>query len=499
MENPVDDDIEWLHTIPSCIENSMILPLLLSQNSIIIDDTTDGLGPADWIGGISVDFHDGYLDISAQIQDSIENCQLTNNCTVEWRLGLGTTDSDVPLLLYCHTATEFWKESNLVFANPNHFTNSIGIANQLIVRQDGNHIRWLIPIYTLPSTLWKELRIGLYSISSLGNDWSGNGSDIWSDLTQIDQDGDWLNDEEELRYSTSPTDGDSDDDGVLDGIELQFGLDPNLCDSDGDTLPDGLEMGLTQRTPYTNGDECFVGDRQPSTTTDPLLADSDGGGMPDNIEDYNGDGRQSEWESDPMDATDDIDEDADGIPDIIEEKCSSTLSEDADGDGRVDTDEMYEDPDNDGIPAFCDTDDDNDGIDSVVEGFIDTDGDGIPNALDEDSDNDGILDQDEFDGDKDCDNIAEFIDNNPDDGPCADSDWDGLYNSDEIDCGTDPWNPDTDGDGILDKEDCEGTTLGDWNRPTDNRSPKEWATGCASGFPIWIIVPIFTLYRSKRD
>ena len=105
----------------------------------------------------------------------------------------------------------------------------------------------------------------------------------------------------------------------------------------------------------------------------------------------------------------------------------------------------------------------------------DTDGDGYPNELfppsnstppleeDLDDDNDGWSDIDEVNCGSDPVNASDMPVDENGDGICdvLDLDWDddgipnanetdtGTYN-DSSDTGTDPWNPDTDGDGICD-------------------------------------------------
>lgn len=232
--------------------------------------------------------------------------------------------------------------------------------------------------------------------------------DALGDPVAIDRDGDGLTGFEEETLGTDPTRADSDEDGLSDPEEIAFGTDPLGPDTDGDGARDGDEV--------TGG-------------TDPLTVDTDGDGISD--------GAELECGGDTPD-----DRDADGIPDVEELPLG-----DSDGDDAAD---------------WCDDDDDGDGIPTLQEGASDTDGDGLPDHLDPDSDDDGESDAVEGTDDDDCDTTPNYVDANDLDGPCGDPDEDGLGNADEADCGTDPTQPDTDGDGILDgDESCVDDSDGD--------------------------------------
>ena len=110
---------------------------------------------------------------------------------------------------------------------------------------------------------------------------------------------------------------------------------------------------------------------------------------------------------------------------------------DTDGDGVADAAETMGDTDGDGTPNHLDDDSDGDGISDAEEHMglmpcqaADADGDGVPNGLDTDSDNDGIPDSEER----------------------------GRFS-------TDPYNPDSDGDGFTDL--AETTAMTD---PLDDTS-----------------------------
>ena len=152
-----------------------------------------------------------------------------------------------------------------------------------------------------------------------------------------------------------------------------------------------------------------------------------------------------------------LEDDNDNVPTFDDDPAVDPIEiEDLNGDG----DETNDDTDNDGIPNFKDQDDDNDNIPTTAElsntiagdeSYLDTDEDGIPNYRDADDDNDGILTINEDfdqngnprDDDYDGDGIPNYLD--------TDDDNDGILTIDE-DANNDgnPANDDTDGDGIFD-------------------------------------------------
>lgn len=104
-------------------------------------------------------------------------------------------------------------------------------------------------------------------------------------------------------------------------------------------------------------------------------------------------------------------------------------------------------------------DSDGDTIPDHIEGNGDRDGDGIPNFLDDDSDNDNIKDIQEA-GDNDPCTPPRNSDNkdNPD-YLDFDSDNDGVTDQEEYErFGTDPYNPDSDGDGYYDLAEIAAST-----------------------------------------
>ena len=458
---------------------------------IPITDPIDTSPEVEIVDAVEIEYVQGTLQFTLQMAN------LCTDCDTEWRIGFRGVESetDVPEVVLSHTLTEVWWDENLNWPYPVHSSDGIAIddATQqwVTLNTQSNSIEYSIPIEILPSPMWFGFDVAIYAQGSTGEDWFGTG---WSDDIVIDTDGDALNALEETHWNTSTDDADSDDDGLLDGLEITAETDPTVCDSDGDGLMDAQELGVTAPHEDTDTNVCFVGDRQPSTKTNPALFDTDGGGLGDGEEDIDLDGRIGPWETDPTLSEDDIDLDNDGILDAIENRCSNGYSEDADGDGILDTTEGWNDLDEDGTPNFCDEDDDGDGILSSVEGNEDIDNDGLANAYDIDSDGDGIEDVEESVHDVDCDDIPSWLDSDDTDGPCADSDLDGLSNDEEIECGTDPFSPDSDGDGILDGDDCPNQELNDWEGPHNESSAPAWTSGCGSASLIYLAL----LFRRKN-
>ncbi|HCF59187.1 MAG TPA: hypothetical protein DFS52_14495 [Myxococcales bacterium] len=229
---------------------------------------------------------------------------------------------------------------------------------------------------------------------------------------------------------------DTDCDGLSDAEEFAITYhdgrktSPTNPDTDGDGILDGVEVG---RVAPIAGTGCtFQGDADPSTITSPVAADSDGDGIPDGVEDKNKNGRVDPGESDPNGS----DSDGDSIPDGLEDKNR---------DGVLDpgeTSPILRDSDGDGIP---------DGIeDQNRNGIVDP---GETDPANPDSDGDGCLDGVE---DKNWNHQVDLGETDPldpsDCGPAlsADADCDGIPDREEPQYGTDPHNPDTDGDGLKD-------------------------------------------------
>jgi hypothetical protein len=162
-------------------------------------------------------------------------------------------------------------------------------------------------------------------------------------------------------------------------------------------------------------------------------------------------------------------EECDGTPDCA---ADCALIDDADADGISDEDEgaaSGTDSDGDSTPDYQDSDSDDDGIPDAVEAGdgdlasapLDSDGDATPDFIDTDSDDDSILDSVEAGA-----NPAVPVDSDGDFTPDyrdVDADNDDLSDADEVANGTNPLNPDSDGDTISDGDegvlDADGDTF----------------------------------------
>ncbi len=228
-----------------------------------------------------------------------------------------------------------------------------------------------------------------------------------------DSDGDGIID----MYDPNPNDGplgDLDYDGVDNFTESCFGTDPENPDTDGDSVPDGEEL---------------YGGTPLELCANPL--DTDGDGIPDVF---------------------DTDDDNDGIPTRLEAGNAGLA---AGNDGS-----SWDDPDNDGLPNYRDTDSDNDGKPDSDEWSIQRDFEVFTpeqfydfrrKLLKTSFDFRMRLGVIEF-ADRDSDGIPDHLDAWDEDGPTGDPDGDGLSNMLEKFIGSDPFSPDTDGDGRWDNE-----------------------------------------------
>ncbi|SKB07264.1 hypothetical protein SAMN02745166_04670, partial [Prosthecobacter debontii] len=333
-----------------------------------------------------------------------------------------------------------------------------------------------------------------YGLDPLKADQNNNGL-----LDSLDDpDGDGLTNAEEVQHGTDPTKNDTDEDFLSDKWELLMGLDPNEYDEDGDLVADG-ESDF-DHDGLNNLEEINAG-------THPTHADTDGDGLPDGWEVLNGSDPLDDDEND--DNIDDglADPDADGLTNAQEIQAGTSLTDpDTDDDGLLDGWEVQyalnplnadqnSNSQTDGADDF-----DADGLTNAQEvsagtdpNKLDTDGDELPdgwevlyllNPSSDDQDADREPDgYDDFDSDG-FTNLQEFklgthpgvaeVDTDGDILPDAwetqhsmdpndsdqnddtlsdhlnDFDKDSLSNFDELLHGTDPWQADSDGDGLPD-------------------------------------------------
>lgn len=309
-----------------------------------------------------------------------------------------------------------------------------------------------------------------------------------------DTDGNGRNDIQDVGALSFPdTDGDgtfadyqdidSDDDGIPDNIEAQAS-NSIIVSAAGDTNSNGL---LDVYDPNNGGVLLIPVNTDGDSEEDYRDTDSDNDGIVDLIEghdaDFNGFG---DWDGDndnvlePTDlfgATYNSDTDNDGLWDVFDTDNSGTDAPVQNTDGADFADYQDTDDDNDGSLTSGEDENSNDNwtddftqgqgtavIGTTVPDYLfrgDYDGDGLADANDADSDNDGLLDTDEDGGeatnpseDADADGVPNYRD--PDiSGSLADAtdaNADGVYDTYDADLDGIPdfLDGDSDNDGILD-------------------------------------------------
>ncbi|WP_434299375.1 adventurous gliding motility protein AgmC [Corallococcus exiguus] len=356
------------------------------------------------------------------------------------------------------------------------------------------------PISVNASGNWSQalpgpLADGTYTVTAVSTNGAGtNSTTATTTFTvntagTVDSDNDGLTDEEEILVGTDPNNPDTDGDGIPDGIEVKVGgtdpldsdsdddgildgnedkdhdgvvdadeTDPNNPDTDGDGLTDGVELGLTEPQGDDTDPSKFVADKDPSTKTNPLDDDSDDDGLTDGNEDANHDGKVDPTETDPNKS----DTDGDGLTDGLELGLTQPQGADTDPTKFV----ADQDPDTKTNPLDPDTDKGGvlDGVeDRNHNGRVDVqESDPLNPADDQDADGDGVdnateleLGMDPFDADSDDDGVPDGIDG------ITDTDGDGLI---------DALDPDSDNDGLNDGTEM-GVTLETAPPGTDTSSP----------------------------
>jgi MYXO-CTERM domain-containing protein len=331
---------------------------------------------------------------------------------------------------------------------------------------------------------------------------------------------------------STPVPVDTDGDGLTDDVETRIGTNPMNPDSDGDGLTDGQEVPNPAMPRNTDGDMAIDaldpdddGDGIPTRGERPgmMNRDTDMDMLPDHLDpDDDNDGQPTSTERPGMADRDtdtdmtpdhlDVDDDGDTIP--TREERPGMMDRDSDMDMRPD----HLDPDDDGDtiptrvermqdatpggdfdrdmrPSYLDTDSDGDTVPDREEAGpmpatpVDTDTDGSPDYLDLDSDNDCLPDAMEpgaprimraTNPNANCSGATPVCDTMR--GVCvtstADTDMDGVPDDIERRIGTNPMNPDTDGDGIRDGDeigmdvtrprDTDGDMMIDANDPDDD-------------------------------
>ncbi|MDF4204971.1 Ig-like domain-containing protein [Maribacter sp. SA7] len=284
---------------------------------------------------------------------------------------------------------------------------------------------------------------------------------------------------------------DCDNDGVINGTENTNGTDPYSSDTDGDGVPDNTDADPldpcdpVQAAGYTGYDasnaiwavaDCdgdgVTNGTEATNGTDPYNTDTDGDGVADNTD------------SDALDPCDPIQ--ASGYTGY-DASNAIWAAADCDGDGVINstevtngTDPYSTDTDGDGVPDNTDTDPLDPCDPAQVAGYTgydasnaiwaaaDCDGDNVTNGTED------TFGTDPYNTDTDGDGIQDDVDNDPLD-PCdpvqapgytgydasnaiwaaADCDNDGVINGTEVTNGTDPYSIDTDGDGVPDNTDAD--------------------------------------------
>ena len=157
----------------------------------------------------------------------------------------------------------------------------------------------------------------------------------------------------------------------------------------------------------------------------------------------------------------DYDYDSDGV--------GNAQDPDDDNDDVPDTEDAFPldetesvDTDNDGQGNNADEDDDNDGVEDILDDLpedptetIDTDNDGQGNNADEDDDNDGLTDAQELEGIF----VTEETKSNKN---LSTNSLEAAPSTSQVRVLTDPLNPDTDSDGVLDGDDAFPTDETEW-------------------------------------
>jgi gliding motility-associated-like protein len=519
--NAINDQVQANDDNANVVEGSTSIIDVASN-----DTDTDGVVDVNTIEIITLPSHG---NASVNVNGQIEFIPNSNFDGLD-SLAYVICDNGLPLPAQCDTAWVFITISSCV-SNPANDCDNDGLTNEeeenngtdpLNPDSDGDGVidgtevadntnpidpcnLVLASVSVTPSEAWYALDCDGDSIP--------NGEENGTDPLNEDSDGDGVSDSDEIQDSTNPNDPCS---LILASVTLTPSPEWYTLDCDGDSIPNGEENGTDPLSEDTDGDgvsdsdeiqdstnpndpcslilasvtltpspEWFTldcdGDSIPNgeeNGTDPLSEDTDGDGVSDSDEVQDGTNPNDpcslilasvtltpslEWYT--------LDCDGDSIPNG-EESGTDPLSEDTDGDGVSDSDELQDvtnplDPCSLILASVT--------LTPSPEWYtLDCDGDSIPNGeengtdpLNPDTDGDGVTDADEIQDGTDPTNPCEFL---PESITVqVDSSWfevdcddDGLTNGEEL-IGNLEWNdPDTDGDGVLD-----GTEIIDGTSPLD--------------------------------
>ena len=302
----------------------------------------------------------------------------------------------------------------------------------------------------------------LYSNSTHVDPLVGVASAILDSVLNSNNDGDGLTFSEEEKLGTNPDDIDTDADELNDSYEVEIGTSPINNDSDEDGLNDGWEFdynGTSGVNPavQANSSELESDEDTDDLTllgesladTNPLSNDTDDDGLLDGWEAL----YSESYGVDPLvNVTEEelnSDEDNDSLS-LREEASNGTnpMLNDTDGDGLLDGWEVQYNGTSGVNPTVqansseLESDDDSDGSTLLGESLVDTD----PSS--NDTDGDGLLDGWEtlYSESYGVDPLVKVTEEEL----SSDQDSDGLTLLEEYIIRSDPFNSDTDGDGLLD-------------------------------------------------
>ena len=268
-------------------------------------------------------------------------------------------------------------------------------------------------------------------------------------------------------FPNDPTEtADSDNDGTGDNADAFPNDSTETVDSDGDGTGDNADAFPNDSTETVDTDGDGTGDNADAFPTDSAeVADSDGDTVGDNADafpndptettDTDGDTVGDNADVFPNDATESVDADEDGVGDNGDWAPNDpSESADTDGDDVGDNADLFptdatesSDADQDMIGDNADTDDDNDGLLDTEEAILGTD------PFDEDTDGDEVNDKEDA-LPLDASETLDFDQDGTGDNADTDDDNDGLSDVDELKEGTDRFDADSDDDTVMDGADA---------------------------------------------